>query len=92
MAQYQVRGWQGWHQHLAMVTLAMLFATQQKLANRDCAPLLSTHDIVELLSYYLPSRQKSEDEMFRQLLERHNARLNSINHYYKNRKVHELIL
>ena len=92
MAQYQVRGWQGWHQHLAMVALAMLFATQQKLANRECAPLLSTHDIVELLSYYLPSRQKSEDEVFRQLFERHKARLNSINHYYKNRKVHEPIL
>jgi len=53
MAQYQVRGWFGWHQHIAMVTLAMLFALQQKLAYRDCVPRLSTHDIVELLSYYL---------------------------------------
>ena len=30
MAQYQVRGWDGWHQHIAMVALAMLFALQQK--------------------------------------------------------------
>ena len=89
MAQYQVRGWQGWHQHMAMVTLAMLFALQQKLAHRDTAPLLSTHDIVELLSFYLPCRQTSEDEVFRQLKERHLSRLRSIAQYYKKRKVRQ---
>ncbi|WPJ94423.1 hypothetical protein SH580_13370 [Coraliomargarita algicola] len=71
MAQYQVRGWQGWHQNMAMVTMAMLFVTQQKLINRDCAPLLSTHDVIELLSFYLPSKQRSEKEIFHQLLQRH---------------------
>ena len=86
MAQYQVRGWPGWHQHMALVTLAMLFALQQKLAHRNTTPLLSTHDIVELLSFYLPSRQTSEDEVFRQLKERHLSRLKSIEHYYRKRK------
>ena len=86
MAQYQVRGWQGWHQHMALVTLAMLFALQQKLAHRDTAPLLSTHDIVELLSFYLPSKKNSEEEVFRQLRERHLSRLRSIAHYYKQGK------
>jgi len=86
MAQYQVRGWQGWHQHMAMVSLAMLFALQQKLAHRDTAPLLSTHDIVELLSFYLPSRQTSEEEVFRQLKERHLSRLRSIAYYYRKQK------
>ena len=43
MAQYQrLRGWYGWHQHIAMVTLAMLFALQQKVACRDRVPLLLT--------------------------------------------------
>ena len=86
MAQYQVRGWQGWHQHMAMVTLAMLFALQQKLVNRKTIPMLSTHDIVELLSYYLPSKQASEDEILRQLQQRHLSRINSIAHFYRNRK------
>ena len=86
MAQYQVRGWQGWHQHMALVTLAILFALQQKLAHRDTAPLLSTYDIVELLSFYLPSKQTSEDELFRQLKERHLSRLRSITNYHKKRK------
>jgi SRSO17 transposase len=86
MAEYQVRGWQGWHQHMAMVTLAMLFALQQKLAHRDTAWLLSTHDIVELLSFYLPCKQTSEDEVFRQLQERHLSRLKSIAHYCSKRK------
>ena len=83
MAQYQVRGWFGWHQHIAMVPLAMLFALQQKLASRDCVPLLSTHDIVELLSYYLPSKKNSEQEIFKQMAIRHTARLKSIEHYYR---------
>lgn len=86
MAQYQVRGWQGWHQHMAMVTMAMLFVTQQKLINRDCAPLLSTHDVVELLSFYLPSKQRSEKEIFHKLLQRHTARLKSIEHHYRKQR------
>jgi len=86
MAQYQVRGWFGWHQHIAMVTLAMLFALQQKLAYRDCVPLLSTHDIVELLSYYLPSKKHSEQQMFKMIAERHKARLKAIEHYYRNKE------
>jgi hypothetical protein len=65
-------------------TLAMLFALQQKLFNRDMVPLLSTRDIVELLSYYLPSRQTSEDELFRQMQQRHLSRIKSIAHHYKN--------
>jgi len=86
MAQYQVRGWFGWHQHIAMVTLAMLFALQQKIAYRDCVPLLSTHDIVELLSYYLPSKKDSEQEIFKQMALRHTARLKSIEHHYRKQK------
>lgn len=85
MAQYQVRGWNGWHQHIAMVTLAMLFALQQKIAYRDSVPLLSTHDIVELLNYYLPSKKQSEDEIFRQLANRHKQRLNAIKQYYNHK-------
>jgi SRSO17 transposase len=85
MAQYQVRGWFGWHQLIAMVTLAMLFALRQKVAYRGCVPLLSTHDIVELLSYYLPSKKDSEEEIFKQMVLRHTARLKSIEHYYRKR-------
>jgi len=85
MAQYQVRGWYGWHQHIAMVTLAMLFALQQQVACRDCVPLLSTHDVVELLSYYLPTKKNSEQEIFRQMTRRHKARLKSIEHHYRKR-------
>ena len=85
MAQYQVRGWNGWHQHMAMVSMAMLFALQQKIIHREQVPLLSTHDIVELLSFYLPSKKQSEEEVFRQLVVRHKARLRSIQHHYKNK-------
>ena len=65
-----------------MVTLAMLFALQQKVAYRDRVPLLSTHDIVELLSYYLPIKKNSEQEIFRQM-----TRLKSIEHHYRKRAI-----
>jgi SRSO17 transposase len=31
MADYQVRGWAAWHHHMALVMLAMLFITQEKM-------------------------------------------------------------
>ena len=39
MAHYQVRGWPGWHQHMDIVALAMLFALNLKLAYRESAHL-----------------------------------------------------
>ena len=60
----------------------LIFALQQKLANRDTAPLLSTHDIVELLSFYLPSKKTSEDELFKQMQIRHINRIKSISYHY----------
>lgn len=58
---------------------------QKKVAYRDRVPLLSKHGIVELLSYYLPTKKNSEQEIFRQIIRRHEARLKSIEHHYRKR-------
>jgi len=57
MAQYEVRSWRGWHHHIALVCLAMLFVLKERLLAAEHTPLLSTQDIVELLAYYLPRRR-----------------------------------
>lgn len=58
MAQYEVRGWRGWHHHITLCCLALLFALKERIAAADHAPLLSVRDIVELLAFYLPRRAR----------------------------------
>ena len=74
MAQYQVRVWQGWHHHMSLVCLAMLFLLKEKLRSVESIPLLSYRDLTELLDYYLPRRNYSEEEVLRQMQKRHRKR------------------
>ena len=74
MAQYEVRGWTGWHHHLTLVCLALLFTLQERCRAITHTPLLSARDIVELLAQYLPRRPRSEAEVLRQMQKRHAAR------------------
>jgi SRSO17 transposase len=81
MADYQVRGWTGWHHHMAMVMLAMLFMLKMKIKYGDSYELLSSNDIRELLYHFLPKRAISEDEVLRQMQVRHRKRQNTILHH-----------
>ena len=75
MAQYEVRKWRGWHHHIALVSLAMLFVMKERIEHSDGAPLLSARDIVELLEYYIPRRGGTADEVIDDLVRRHGQRL-----------------
>ena len=74
MAQYEVRGWTGWHHHMALICLALLFMLKERCLAKTHTPLLSARDIVELLALYLPRRPRSEAEVLRQMQQRHAAR------------------
>jgi len=74
MADYQVRGWRGWHHHMALVMLAMLFHLEERLHQKESVPLLSLTNIIALLSHFLPRRAISEDEVISQIQERHRKR------------------
>ena len=74
MAEYQVRGWLAWHHHMALVMMAMLFMTRHRILNRDAYPLLSCYDMKVLLAYFLPRRDTTSDEVFRQMEIRHTKR------------------
>ena len=50
MADYQVRGWLGWHHHMALVMMAMLFMTRYRMLFAEEKPLLSCYDIKILLA------------------------------------------
>lgn len=74
MAQYQLRVWPGWHHHMALIALATVFMLEEKMRNKEALPLLSYRDITELLDYYLPRRNRDEQEVHEQIRARHKAR------------------
>ena len=71
MADYQVRGWVGWHHHIAMVMLAQLFMLETRLKNKTECELLSCADIQTWLSHFLPRRDVTKQEVLRQMQVRH---------------------
>ena len=86
MGDYQVRGWSGWHHHMTMVMLAMLFLLEERIQSKDKVPLLSCYDLTTMLKHYLPRRDITEKEVIRQLLIRHRKRQASIDSAYRIQK------
>lgn len=82
-ADYQVRKWRGWHHHMALVFMAMLFMLEDRMRVADIHPLLSCSDIEELLRHFLPKRVTTTDEVFEQMEKRHRKRLAGIQHHYE---------
>lgn len=74
MADYQVRSWKGWHAHMAMVMMAMSFMLDEKFINEDDHPLLSANDIMILLMKMLPRKNNTVDDVYKQMVERHERR------------------
>jgi len=74
MAAYQVRKWRAWYHHMALVLMAMLFLTEQRMLHAETIPLLSCADIQALLARILPRRDLERAELIRQLQTRHAKR------------------
>ena len=86
MADYEVRGWPGWHHHMAMVCLALLFTVQEREALRQEFPLLTVRDMVELLEIYLPRRDHTEAEVWAAMRRRHEARQKAIDSAHRKKR------
>jgi SRSO17 transposase len=74
LGDYQVRGWLGWHHHMAVVLMAMLFVLEERVHHGATVPMLSTADVEKLLKHYLPRRDATEQELFRLLQQSHVRR------------------
>lgn len=74
LAHYEVRGWRGWHHHIALCCLALLFTLKERIAHAAAVPLLSVRDIVELLDFYLPRKTRDPEQVLLKLQARHAAR------------------
>ena len=86
MADYQVQKWSGWHHHMALVMMAMLFMLSERVAQKEVTPQLSCADIEALLVHYLPRRDITEAEVIRQVRARHRRREQAIRSHTKRAK------
>jgi SRSO17 transposase len=89
MADYQLRLWPGWHHHMTMVMLAMLFMLEVRREHKQALSLLSCHDVVEVLRVLLPRSNVTYKEIIKQLEERHRRRQASINFAYAKQRARE---
>jgi len=83
MADYQLRGWIGWHHHMAMVMMAMLFMLTERIRNKEQYPLLSCSDIETLLAHFLPRRDTTVNEVINQMHIRHKQRQATIDSAFR---------
>ena len=73
-----MRGWLGWHRHMALVMPALFFILQQRILLAEELPLLSAEDIVWILEKYLPQPSATEEDLQKALARRHRRRQTDI--------------
>src|SRR4029077_12708449 len=78
MADYQLRLWNAWHHHMALVMMAMLFMLSEKLRMQEQCPLLSCADIERLLAAFLPRRDATPEQVLSHMNRRHEMRRRAI--------------
>lgn len=81
MDQFQTRKWLSWHHQMALNMMVGAFLLQEKLFNKDDAPLLSARDIMDFLVFKF-YREMTAETMLNRLRIRHQKRQDDINRYY----------
>ena len=74
MGDYEVRGWRGWHHHMTMTLLAMLFLLELQQEWQGAAPLLTVQDIREILEEMLPKREITPQGILEIIERKHRSR------------------
>jgi hypothetical protein len=86
MDPYQVRGWRGWHHHMTMTLLAMLFLLQLTQQFREKAPMITLQDAREILEEFLPRNTYSPKQFIERLRQKHQARFSARRSHEKKQK------
>lgn len=75
--EYELRGWRGWHHHMTMAILAMLFLLELQLDWKPKAPNLTIQDVREILEVILPKRKITPEKILKLIQQKHKARLSA---------------
>jgi SRSO17 transposase len=82
LSDYQVRKWQGWHHHHALVMMASLFLLKERLSQQETVPLMSLRDARLLIIARLFGTDEDVETCLTQMRVRHEKRQQSIDWWY----------
>jgi SRSO17 transposase len=77
LADYELRSWRGWHHHMTMTILAMLFLLELQLDWKPKAPNLTIQDVREILEVILPKREMTPEEILKLIQQKHKSRVSA---------------
>ncbi|QVL48829.1 MAG: IS701 family transposase [Thiocapsa sp.] len=83
MSDYQVRKWDAWHHHMALVMLSLSFIVKERMFYKDDCPLLSCRDIRLMIIAMLLNDPAAVDKKIAQMEIRHKQRREDIDRRYK---------
>jgi SRSO17 transposase len=83
MSDYQVRKWDAWHHHMALVMLSLSFIVKERMLYKDDCPLLSCRDIRLMIIAMLLNDPAAVDKKIAQMEIRHKQRREDIDRHYK---------
>ena len=86
LAEYEHRGWRGWHHHMVMTFLAMLFLLELQLDWITKAPNLTLQDVREILEVMLPKRKITPAGILKIIEEKHKDRLSARRSHHRRHK------
>lgn len=85
LADYQVRKWQAWYHHMALVMLGMLFLLKERIFFQREHPLLSMRDLRLLMQALLDDNHALFERRYVQMEQRHIQRRKDIDRRRKTR-------
>jgi SRSO17 transposase len=86
LADYQVRSWTGWHHHMTMTLLAMLYLMSLTIDLGKKAEFLTVQDVKEIFEVIMPKRKVTDEELLQLILEKHKRRLSArLSHHRRNK-------
>jgi len=86
MSDYQIRKWQSWHTHHAILMLASLLITQTLIESSEEIPLLSFKDARILIVTQICSTQIEMEQKIKQMQKRHIKRKMDIDWNYNKQR------
>jgi hypothetical protein len=82
MSDYQVRKWQGWHHHHALVMMASVFLLKERLSHQEAVSLMSLRDARLVMIARLFGTTEDVETCLSQMRVRHEKRQKSIDWWY----------
>jgi SRSO17 transposase len=86
LADYQVRSWTGWHHHMTMTLLAMLYLMSLTIDLGKKADFLTVQDVKEIFEIIMPKRKVTDEETLQLLLEKLKAKESTRRSYHRRKR------